>query len=100
MQRYIIEDTRHVPPFNQPASLLTIGTRPLKLHHEDVFLSYFKKGIALGNMLTSPEDITSVQGPAVVYRDSLWFDVEFLETFMERALKSGRACRAAFPADD
>jgi UDP-N-acetylglucosamine diphosphorylase / glucose-1-phosphate thymidylyltransferase / UDP-N-acetylgalactosamine diphosphorylase / glucosamine-1-phosphate N-acetyltransferase / galactosamine-1-phosphate N-acetyltransferase len=100
MQRYIIEDTRHVPPFNQPASLLTIGTRPLKLHHEDVFLSYFKKGIALGNMLTSPEDMTSVQGPAVVYRDSLWFDVEFLETFMERALKSGRACRAAFPADD
>ena len=100
MQRYIIEDTRHVPPFNQPASLLTIGTRPLKLHHEDVFLSYFKQGIGLGNMLNSPQDMTSVQGPAVVYRDNLWFDVEFLEYFMERALKSGRACRAAFPADD
>lgn len=100
MQRYIIEDTRHVPPFNQPASLLTIGVRPLKLHHEDVFLSVFKQGIGLGNMLTGTHELSIVQGEAVVYRDSLWFDAEFLEYFMERARKSGSACRAAFPADD
>jgi carbonic anhydrase/acetyltransferase-like protein (isoleucine patch superfamily) len=100
MQRYIIEDTRHVPPFNQPASLLTIGVRPLKLHHEDVFLSVFKQGIGLGNMLAGTHELSIVQGEAVVYRDSLWFDAEFLEYFMERARKSGYACRAAFPADD
>jgi carbonic anhydrase/acetyltransferase-like protein (isoleucine patch superfamily) len=41
-----------------------------------------------------------VQGEAIVYTDNLWFDDEFFEYFMERALKSGRACRAAFPADD
>ncbi len=100
MQRYILEDTRHVPPFNQPASLLTIGIRPLKIHHEDVFLNYFKQAIDLGNTFSRPEDMESVQGPAVVYRDSLWFDVEFLAYFMDAALRTGRACRAAFPADD
>ena len=79
MQRYIIEDTRHVPPFNQPASLLTIGIRPLKLHHEDIFLSYFKTAIGQGNTFTSADEMDSVQGPAIVYRDSLWFDLEFLQ---------------------
>lgn len=100
MQRYIIEDTRHVPPFNQPASLLTVGIRPLKLHHEDVFLSYFKTAIAQANTFRDADEMGVVQGSAVVYRDNLWFDAEFLEYFMERAIKSGRACRAAIPADD
>ena len=100
MQRYIIEDLRYVPPFNQPASLLTIGTRPLKIHHEDVFLSYFKTAVAQVNTLSSFSEMSTIKGPAIVYRDSLWFDEEFLSYFMERALKSSRACRAAFPADD
>lgn len=100
MQRFIIEDTRHVPPFNQPASLLTIGVRPLKIHHEDVFLNYFKRAIDLGNTFSSRDEIASVQGEGLVYRDSLWFDVEFLAYFMDAALHSGRACRAAFAADD
>ena len=56
MQRYIIEDVRHVPPFNEPASLLTIGIRPLKIHHEDVFLSYFKRAIDMTLTLLEPEE--------------------------------------------
>ncbi len=100
MQRYIIEDTRHIPPFNQPASLLTIGVRPLKILHEDVFLRYFKTAIGLGNIINDAQGMYAVQGPAIVYRDSLWFDVEFLDYFMGRALQSGRACRAAIPVDD
>ncbi len=100
MQRYIIEDTRHVPPFNQPASLLTIGIRPLKIHHEELFLRYFKSDISLGSMFSHRREMVNVQGPAIVYRDSLWFDEEFIDYFMKRALKSKRACRAAIPADD
>ena len=100
MQRYIIEDVRHVPPFNEPASLLTIGIRPLKIHHEEVFLRYFKMAIGLGSTFSSPREMTTVKGPAIVHRDNLWFDLEFLEYFMTEALKSGRACRAAFLADD
>lgn len=100
MQRYIIEDTRHVPPFNQPASLLTIGTRPLKIHLEELFVRYFKSDISLGSMFSDRSQMVNVQGPAIVYRDSLWFDDEFIDYFMKRALKSKRACRAAIPADD
>lgn len=100
MRRYIIEDTRHVPPFNQPASLLTIGIRNLKLHHEELFLRHFKQAPDLGGAFTSRRDIVSARGPALVYRDSLWFDDEFLDYFMRAAVASRQACRAAIPADD
>ncbi|MBE2271893.1 MAG: multidrug transporter [Anaerolinea sp.] len=100
MRRYIIEDTRHVPPFNQPASLLTIGIKNLKLHHEEMFVRYFKVAPDLGGTFNSRRELGTVQGPALVYRDSLWFDDEFLDYFMRAALKSKQACRAAIPADD
>ncbi len=100
MQRYIIEDLRPVAPFNEPASLLTIGTRPLKIHHEDLFLRVFRMSLDLGPSLRSRDEIRHVSAPAVIYRDSLWFDVEFLQYFIDRARSSNRACQAAIPADD
>lgn len=100
MRRYVIEDTRHVPPFNQPASLLTIGIKNLKIHHEDMFVRYFKGAPDLGGTLTGRRDLGAVRGPAIVYRDSLWFDDEFLDYFMRAALQSKQACRAAIYADD
>lgn len=105
MYRYILEDKRHVLPFNQPASELTIGTQVLRLFHEELFASAHHGKMELGNTLEYRQyreqlpTITPGQ-PAIVYRDSLWFDQEFLTYFLERAQKSGRACRAAIPADD
>src|SRR5687768_13534851 len=100
MQRYVIEDLRHIPPFNEPASLLTIGTRPLKIHHEELFAKIFRQSIALGAIFSSVAQLPQVKGMAVVYRDSLWFDEEFLQYFVQHAQASGRACQAAIPADD
>jgi UDP-N-acetylglucosamine diphosphorylase / glucose-1-phosphate thymidylyltransferase / UDP-N-acetylgalactosamine diphosphorylase / glucosamine-1-phosphate N-acetyltransferase / galactosamine-1-phosphate N-acetyltransferase len=100
MYRYVLEDRRHVPPFNEPASQLTIGTTPLKLHHENLILNHYGANIKLGPTLLSREDLSLVKGEAIVYRDSLWFDKEFFEYFIERAQAAGKACRAAFSASD
>jgi carbonic anhydrase/acetyltransferase-like protein (isoleucine patch superfamily) len=100
MLRYIIEDKRQIPPFNEPASELTIGLRPLKIHHEEVLLQHFKRSLTLGNTFQNRAHIQTIQGEAIVYSDNLWFDVEFLEYFMAQALKTKRACRAAIRADD
>jgi UDP-N-acetylglucosamine diphosphorylase / glucose-1-phosphate thymidylyltransferase / UDP-N-acetylgalactosamine diphosphorylase / glucosamine-1-phosphate N-acetyltransferase / galactosamine-1-phosphate N-acetyltransferase len=100
MYRYIIEDTRHVPPFNERASLLTIGTEPLKIHHEVLFAEVLDENIELGGTFDSRDELNMVRGEAVVYRDSLWFDKEFLEYFVAAARRIGGACRAAFPASD
>lgn len=100
MYRYILEDNRRIPPFNQPASELTVGIAPLKIHHENLFAELFDK-CDLGGTFQHPDAMRQMAaGEAVVYRDSLWFDREFLEYFIHRARASKQACRAALPADD
>jgi carbonic anhydrase/acetyltransferase-like protein (isoleucine patch superfamily) len=100
MYRYIIEDKHFVPPFNEVASLLTIGTQPLKLHQEELFATYFKQGVELKGVFSDNSDVRTVAGECIVYRDNLWFDYEFLDYFMKAAKKSGKACRAAIAEDD
>ena len=100
MYRYIIEDKHFVPPFNEPASLLTIGTQPLKLYHEELFASYFGMAVELRGVFTDSDQINRCEGEAFVYRDNLWFDREFFVYFIEKARKIGRACQAAVRADD
>ncbi len=100
MYRYILEDKQHVPPFNEPASLLTIGVKPLKLQHEDMLRDYLGKDCELGGVFDERGEIVNIEGEAIVYRDNLWFDWEFLDYFMTEARKRGKACRAAFRAND
>lgn len=100
MFRYIIEDEQHVLPFNEPASLLTIGLKPLKLHQEDILLEYLGNECVLAGTFGTPEEVVAVQGESIVYRDNLWFDIEFFTYFMEVARKTKRAVRAAFSAND
>jgi len=100
MYRYIIEDKNHVPPFNEPANLLTIGSQPLKLHQEELIANYFGENVELKGMFAESRQIVTCSGEALIYRDNLWFDQEFFAYFFERARSSKRACRAAFPADD
>lgn len=104
MYRYILEDTRHVLPFNEPASKLVIGTSTLTFHHDEVLSQVFtaaKGGIKLGDTFQLAGQMYNISEdePAFVYRDSLWFDTEFVRAFMERAEKSGKACQAAIFTD-
>lgn len=101
MYRYVIEDTRDVPPFNEPASKLTVGTSQLTFQQEEILARYFKGEMELGNTFQNDDEIKFISpGEAIVYRDNLWFDAEFFEYFMDHARRAGRACRAAFSADD
>ncbi len=101
MYRYILEDTRHVLPFNEPASKLVIGTSTLTFIHDEVFSAVFKGGVKLGDTFPEAGQMHNIREdePAFVYRDSLWFDKEFVETFVERAKATGQACRAAIFTD-
>ncbi|MEO1443563.1 MAG: hypothetical protein AAFV33_24385, partial [Chloroflexota bacterium] len=109
MKRFVIKDENHVPPFNQPANELTIGTRPLRFYHEELINDYFEdKDYELqyaGNLdnrmqvfriqrRTSSQHVGSASNgmywldeneSAIVYRDSLWFDREFLDYFIKKA---------------
>lgn len=103
MKRYYIEDLNHVPPFNQPASELTIGVLPLKIHQENLFAEFAQSHgqvMELGAVFQDSSQLIGVKDEAIAYRDNLWFDKEFLDYFLSHAKKSKMACRAAFRADD
>lgn len=100
MYRYIIEDENFVPPFNERASLLTIGTQPLKLHQEELFAGYLGEELQLRGVFSRVDELVTVEGEAVVYRDNLWFDEEFLADFMSKARSSRLPSRAAFLESD
>ena len=100
MFRYVIEDEQHVLPFNEKASLLTIGLKPLKLHQEDILIEYLGKDCVLAGTFEEPEQIVAIQGECIVYRDNLWFDYEFFSYFMNSARHKKKAVCAAFSADD
>ena len=100
MNRYYIEDKHPVPPFNQPASELTVGVRPLKIHQEDLFAEYLGQSLELKGVFEDSSQLIDVKGESVVYRDNLWFDKEFIQYFMQEARKRKKAVRAAFSAGD
>jgi carbonic anhydrase/acetyltransferase-like protein (isoleucine patch superfamily) len=101
MLRYILEDHRHVPPFNEPASKLVIGTQTLSFQVEEVLAAYFKRDLQLGAYFQDRSQLASIRGDdeAFIYRDNLWFDREFLDAFITAARAKRRPCRAAIFAD-
>ncbi|MBN2469697.1 MAG: multidrug transporter [Anaerolineae bacterium] len=108
IRRFIIQDTRYIPPFNEPASELSFMGKQLKLHQEDLFLEYF--GDALEAQVELPlqqiADLANrdVKGPCLVVRDSIYFDREYLHAFYRAAerlaRKTGQGVRAAYAPDD
>jgi acetyltransferase-like isoleucine patch superfamily enzyme len=108
LRRFLIEDHRHIPPFNEPASELSIMGKRLKLHQEDLLAEYFGDHLdpQLEMPLNTVSDLsfTGYNGPCLVFRDNIYFDREFLDAFYKAARKlaheAGRAMRAAFAPDD
>ncbi len=108
LRRFSIEDERHIPPFNEPASELAFMGKQLKLHQEDLLLEYFGDGLAPQVELPLLElfDLAGrdCDGPAIVFRDSVYFDREYLDAFYRAAVRlareTGKGVRAAYAPDD
>ncbi len=96
MRKLIIEDKRHVLPFNEPARELTVLNKPLWLAQRDALAPYCNVEFTIPAFENIPRD----NEESIVYRDNLFFDDEYIKEFLRVAKSTGRACRAAFSADD
>ncbi len=96
MRKFIIEDKRYVLPFNEPARELRILNKPLWLAQRDALAPYCSTEFTITSLEGVPED----PEPTIVYRDNLYFDEPFIKAFLDQAQASGKACRAAFSAED
>ena len=96
MLKVILNAPHPITPFNEPARDLRIQNSPLWLHQRDVLAPYTTREIELKPGQRFPQQ----RDEMVVYRDNLFFDQEYINTFIALARKQKSACRAAFSADD
>jgi carbonic anhydrase/acetyltransferase-like protein (isoleucine patch superfamily) len=97
MRKVIIRDKRKIPPFNEPARELRVVNKPLWLHQKDTLEPYCDSEVETDFFEQIPSDGYE---ETLVYRDNLFFDQAFIETFLARARSLGKACRVAFALDD
>lgn len=96
MRKIILRDRRPIPPFNEPARELRVLNKPLWLHQRDVLAPYATHE----REVDSFEEIGPEPTETLVYRENLFFDKEFIEDFLTRARRLGKACQLVFPTDD
>ena len=96
MRRIILRDRRAIPPFNEPARDLRVLNKPLWLHQRDLLAPYVDRELEVDSF----QEIDSRRVETLVHRENLFFDEFFLEDFLSRARKLGKACQVVFPLDD
>lgn len=96
MLKVILPSSSRIPPFNELARDLRIQNVPLWLWQRNVLAPYVTKEMELA----AREPLPRVRDAMIVHRNNLFFDAEYIRAFMVKARKHGRACRAAFSAED
>jgi carbonic anhydrase/acetyltransferase-like protein (isoleucine patch superfamily) len=96
MLKIILQNPRHVIPFNERARDLRIMNKPLWLSQRDVLVPYTHREIELPFGTPLPETTEE----CLVYRDNLYFDSSYIQAFLEAAISRGKPCQAAFSANE
>ncbi len=96
MLKVILNAPHPLTPFNEPARDLRIQNTPLWLHQRNVLAPYTKSEVELRPGQRFPQQ----RGEMIVYRDNLFFDQDYIDTFITLARSKKRACRAALSAED
>lgn len=96
MRKVILRDHRSIAPFNEPARELSVLAKPLWLHQRDILATYTTEEYEVDSVA----EIGAERVETFVYRDNLYFDEPFIQEFLNRAKKFGKACQVAFELDD
>ncbi len=96
MLKIILQDPKHIAPFNEPARDLRIQNKPLWLNQRDLLAPYVKRELELPPGARLPQTTEEM----IVYRDNLFFDEFYITAFLSQARKQKKAVRAAFSVED
>lgn len=96
MLKVILQFPKHIYPFNEPARDLRIQNKPLWLIQRDVLAPYIDQE----QEIPPHRPLPNTKEPCIIHRDNLYFDKEYIETFLEKAKKRNVPSRAAFSIQD
>lgn len=95
MLKVILPAPKLIHPFGVAARELRVHNRPLFLLQRDLLEKFTTREIEL----QPGEHLPQRREEMLVYRNNLFFDRGYIDTFIMMARKTGRACRAAFHAE-
>jgi acetyltransferase-like isoleucine patch superfamily enzyme len=96
MLKVILNAPHLITPFNELARDLRIQNTPLWLHQRNLLTPYTTREFELKPGQRFPQQ----RDEMIVYRDNIFFDEEYISTFITLAREKKNACRAAFSAED
>ncbi|MGC9357352.1 MAG: multidrug transporter [Anaerolineae bacterium] len=96
MRKVILRDRRKIAPFNESARELSVLSKPLWLYQRDILAPYTTEEREVENLSELGHD----RAETLVHRDNLYFGQSFIDEFINRAQKLGKACQVAFELDD
>lgn len=96
MLKIILQEMGTIAPFNERARDLRIQNQPVWLAQRDVLAPYTSREIEIPAGALLPE----TSDACIVYRDNLFFDRYYMETFLEKARSRSGPSRAAFTTGD
>lgn len=96
MFKIILQSSKKIVPFNEPARDLRILNKPLWLWQRDVLARYTDRELELPPGAPFPQ----LREPCLVYRDNLFFDEGYINAFLQAAQSANRPVRAAFAVDE
>lgn len=105
IKTFVLQDTRHISPFNQPARDLNILNKPLFLAQRDVLSPHCEPETPIAHF----NEIPPTEGETIIYRDNLYFDAPMIDEILRRGREQTRrdaklglfrAYRVAFSIED
>jgi UDP-N-acetylglucosamine diphosphorylase / glucose-1-phosphate thymidylyltransferase / UDP-N-acetylgalactosamine diphosphorylase / glucosamine-1-phosphate N-acetyltransferase / galactosamine-1-phosphate N-acetyltransferase len=96
MFKIILQSRKKIAPFNEPARDLRIHNKPLWLLQRDMLAKYTNRELELPAGMPFPQ----IREECLVYRDNLFFDEDYIQSFITQAKALGRPARAAFSIHD
>ncbi|MFV9504367.1 MAG: multidrug transporter [Oscillochloridaceae bacterium umkhey_bin13] len=98
MERVILRDHTHIPPFAESARELRILNKPLWLLQRDILKTYCKGNTEIDSIDDLARQFSSDVGELLVCRDNIYFNDDLIAAFLSAARLAGRACQIAFKA--
>lgn len=100
MRRLILQETRHIHPFNEPARDLRVHNKPLWLWQRDILSPYTTEEREYPDWNFAQGAVGEEQVETLVYRNNLFFNERLIEEFITRARAGRKPVRLAFNVND
>jgi len=97
MLRVVLHEPRPIWPFNEPARDLRLQNQPLWAWQNEILRAFTSAELVLPPGQPWPTDLHQ---PILAYRDNIFFNAPFVETFLAQARARNRPSRVAFHEDN